>query len=250
MAKIIFLGSSNAIPHRQHENTHFVIVGEERVVLVDCVSNPILRLEQAGVDFNNLTDLIATHFHPDHVSGIPLLLMDLWLMGRKRPLAVHGLSYTLDRLEAMMDLYDWKKWPDFFPVSFIRLPADEMTPVLESADFKVIASPVQHLIPTIGLRTEFKSGKIFAYSCDTEPCEQVVRLAANADALVHESSGATLGHSSAAQAAEVAARANAEHLYLVHYPTGAFQTPDMLADARRRFSGEVILVEDFMTLVF
>jgi len=86
--KVIILGSSNAVPSQDHENTHLVIVGEERTILVDCVSNPIVRLEQAGVDFNNLTDIVITHFHPDHVSGVPLLLMDMWLMGRTKPINI------------------------------------------------------------------------------------------------------------------------------------------------------------------
>lgn len=99
MPKVIILGSSNAIPSTGHENTHMVVVGEDRTVLVDCVSNPILRLEKAGLDFNNLTDLVLTHFHPDHVSGVPLLLMDMWLMGRHKPLNIYGLHHTLDRME-------------------------------------------------------------------------------------------------------------------------------------------------------
>ena len=41
MPKVIILGSSNAIPTTEHENTHMVVVGEERMVMVDCVSNPI-----------------------------------------------------------------------------------------------------------------------------------------------------------------------------------------------------------------
>ena len=53
MPKVIILGSSNAVPSKDHENTHLVIIGEERTILVDCVSNPIVRLEQAGVDFND-----------------------------------------------------------------------------------------------------------------------------------------------------------------------------------------------------
>ncbi len=40
MPKVIILGSSNAIPSQEHENTHMVVVGEERMVLIDCVSNP------------------------------------------------------------------------------------------------------------------------------------------------------------------------------------------------------------------
>ena len=121
MPKVIILGSSNAVPSQDHENTHLVIVGEERTILVDCVSNPIVRLEQAGVDFNNLTDIVITHFHPDHVSGVPLLLMDMWLMGRTKPINIYGLHFTMDRLEDLMGFYGWAEWPDFFPVGFSSL---------------------------------------------------------------------------------------------------------------------------------
>ena len=58
MPKVIILGSSNAVPTLNHENTHLVIVGEERTILVDCVSTPVVRLEQAGVDFDLLTDIV------------------------------------------------------------------------------------------------------------------------------------------------------------------------------------------------
>ena len=118
MPKIIILGSSNAVPSIDHENTHLVIVGEERTILVDCVSTPVVRLEQAGVDFNSLTDIVITHFHPDHVAGVPLLLMDMWLMGRTKPVNIYGVHYTMDRLEDLMGFYGWDEWPNFFPVGF------------------------------------------------------------------------------------------------------------------------------------
>ena len=155
-----------------------VLQGVERAILIDCVNNPILRLRRVGVDFNYLTDLILTHFHPDHVSGVPLLLMNMWLLGRRHPLDIYGLHHTLDRIEDLMGFYDWSNWPNFFPVVFHRLPQQDKTPVLESAEFRVTASPVCHLLPTIGLRFEvLQTGKSLAYSCDTEPCNQVVDLA-------------------------------------------------------------------------
>ncbi len=49
MAKLIFLGTSNAIPDEDHENTHMVIVGNQRTILIDCVNNAILRLQKVGV---------------------------------------------------------------------------------------------------------------------------------------------------------------------------------------------------------
>jgi ribonuclease Z len=251
MPRLLFLGTSNAIPDANHENTHMVLVGEQRVVLIDCVNSPILRFNKIGVDINQLSDLILTHFHPDHVSGVPQLLMNLWLMGRKLPLTIYGLTHTLDRIEGMMDLYNWTKWPEFFQVIFHRLPDQELVSVLECDEFQIFASPVQHFIPTIGLRIELiKSGKVLAYSCDTEPCPQVQRLADAADVLIHEASGPLPGHSSATQAGKVAAQAAVGALYLIHYPTGKYGPGHLLKEARIHFKGSVKLAEDYELLVF
>jgi ribonuclease Z len=249
MAKLIVLGSSNAIPTRDHENTHLALVCGSRRVLIDCASNPIVRLEQAGIEPTSLTDIILTHFHPDHVSGLPLLLMDLWLMGRHTPLNVYGLHYTIDRIEAMMGLYGWSEWPNFFTVNFCRVPADEMALVLDVDDMLVYSSPVKHFLPNIGLRIELKNEKkSMVYSCDTEPCAEVERLAAGADILLHEASGPFAGHSSAAQAGDIAQRAEVGALYLIHYPTGRFASGDLVAEARTRFSGDTHLATDLMEI--
>jgi ribonuclease Z len=223
MPKVIILGSSNAIPDEDHENSHMALVGDNRLVLIDCVNNPIVRLRKAGLDVEKVTDLILTHFHPDHVSGVPLLLMDLWLLGRERELRIYGLDFTLDRFEKMMDLYGWDTWPRFFPVKMHRVAEEEMTLVQENEQWKIFSSPVKHIIPNIGLRIEFpESRRVFAYSGDTEPCPEVVQLAQNADILVHESTGASLGHTDATQAGQIAKSAGADKLYLIHYANGRF----------------------------
>ncbi len=249
MAKLIVLGSSNAIPTRDHENTHMAIVCRTRTVLIDCVGNPVVRLEQAGIDPTTVTDIILTHFHPDHVSGVPLLLMDLWLMGRHTPLNVYGLHYTIDRIESMMGLYGWSEWPNFFTVNFCRVPADEMALVLDVDELRVYSSPVKHFLPNIGLRIELKAEKkSLVYSCDTEPCKEMERLAAGADILLHEASGPFAGHSSATQAGEIARQAEVGALYLIHYPTGRFASGDLVAEAKTRFPGDVHLATDLMEI--
>jgi ribonuclease Z len=251
MPKLIILGTSNAIPDEAHENTHMVLVGKTRTILIDCVNNQILRLQKAGVDFNKLTDLILTHFHPDHVSGVPQFIMNMWLMGRRHPLNIYGLHYTLDRIEDLMGFYGWMDWPNFFPVAFHRLPSRELVPVMTCDEISVYSSPVRHMIPAIGLRIDFlNSGKILAYSCDTEPCTQVIRLAEKANILIHEASGELRGHSSATQAGEIAYQAKIGELYLIHYPTGKYASGNLVQEARQRFDGSVMLAEDFMTLEF
>ena len=251
MTKLIILGASNAISSADSENTHMVLVGEKLKVLIDCVSNPIHRLARVGVNDMDLTDLILTHFHPDHVSGVPLLLMDMWLRGRKKPINIYGLHYTLDRMEQLMSMYSWESWPNFFPVAFHRLPASENTPLIDCEEFTITSSPVRHMIPTIGLRFEFKvNQKILAYSCDTEPCVEVVRMADGADVLIHEASGASMGHSSAEQAGRIAAQAEVGKLYLIHYPTGEYANDNLIDEAQQNYHGEVALETDFMALEF
>ena len=251
MPKVIILGSSNAIPDESHENSHMALIGDDRLVLIDCVSNPIVRLRKAGLDVENITDLILTHFHPDHVSGVPLLLMDLWLLGREQELRIYGLDYTLDRLETLMGLYGWDSWPGFFQVEMNRLADKEMNLVQENDQWRIFSSPVSHIIPNIGLRIEFpNSKKVFAYSCDTEPCPQVVKLANNSDVLIHESAGASRGHSSASQAGQIANEAQAKQLYLIHYPNGNFKDNNLLSNANGSFGGPVKLAEDFLEFEF
>lgn len=251
MPKVIILGSSNAIPDEKHENSHMALVGDDRLVLIDCVNNPVVRLRKAGLDVEDISDLLLTHFHPDHVSGVPLLLMDLWLLGRKKELRIFGLAYTLDRLETMMDLYGWDSWPNFFPVEMHRIAEVDMTPVQENDQWRIFSSPVKHMIPNIGLRIDFPgSGKVFAYSGDTEPCPQVIQLADKADVLIHESTGAAWGHSDAAQAGQIAESAGAKSLYLIHYPNGKFLDNHLIARASQEFNGPVKLAEDFMQFDF
>lgn len=251
MTRLVFLGTANAVPNERQENTHLILIGQERTVLVDTSANPIVRLRQLGVDPLSLTDVILTHFHPDHVSGLPLLLLDSWLLGRTAPLQIYGLGYTLDRADQMMALYGWEHWPNFFPVNFVRLAEAELAPVLACAEFSISASPVRHIIPNIGLRVEFHaSGQALAYSGDTEPAPEVIGLAHGVDVLIHEATGAEHGHSSAAQAGAIARQAEVGRLILVHYDAEAAAAQGLVELARSAFPGEVELAQDFQELQF
>jgi len=249
MAHLIILGSSNAIPTIDHENTHMALVTPERLVLVDCASNPVVRLEEAGLDALSITDIILTHFHPDHVTGLPLLLMDMWLMGRQTPLNIYGLHFTLDRAQTMMNLYGWAEWPNFFTVNFCRIPADNMAVVMDDAHMRITSSPVKHFLPNICLRFDLKyEDKSVAYSCDTEPCQAILDISNGVDILLHEASGPFKGHSSAAQAGDAARQAGVGALYIIHYPTGRYASGDLIAEAAAHFQGKIVLTHDLMKI--
>ncbi len=151
-----------------------------------------------------------------------------------------------------MELYGWKEWPGFFPVKFLAIGEEDLALVLDCGDFRILSSNVRHFVPTIGLRLEsLQTGKVIAYSCDTEPCEAVIRLAKNADILFHEANSSSdelsqkiVGHSSTIQAGDIARQANVKSLALIHYPTNV-PAEDMIAQAKLVYGGKVELAHDF-----
>ncbi|HQR39282.1 MAG TPA: ribonuclease Z [Blastocatellia bacterium] len=88
-----------------------------------------------------------------------------------------------------------------------------------------------------------RSGLRVAYVTDTGPTDAAVGLARNADLLVHEATYTTeleseardRGHSTAADAATVARRANARHLVITHYSPRYEDPRPLLAEARAIF---------------
>ncbi len=89
-----------------------------------------------------------------------------------------------------------------------------------------------------------RPGRRIAISGDTEPCEATREAARGAQLLVHDASfadeeadrAAETGHSTARQAAELAAAAEVHMLALVHISSRHF-VPEILAEARRAFPG-------------
>jgi ribonuclease Z len=250
MAKLIFLGSASAVAFEGHGNSYLVVQGKRSSILIDCSANATVRLNHVGVSHEDISDVIITHFHPDHVSGLPNFLMDMWLLGREQQLRISGLDHAITRINQMMDLYDWKEWENMYPVEFHTIKPEECSIVIDGNEFRILSSPVEHLIPTLGLRIEYPEGKfVAAYSSDTNPIPQTVKLADGADVLIHEAAGGYFGHSTASQAGDIASQSGVKELYLVHYGFHGGQTAtSLLEDAKKTFPGKVILAEDYMEI--
>jgi ribonuclease Z len=124
-------------------------------------------------------------------------------------------------------------------------------PVLENDDFRITAAPVEHVVPTMGLRIENKhSGGVVAYSSDTAPCDAMVELAQGADILIHEAAEPTPGHSGAAQAGDIARRAGAGRLVLIHYRPAPHKYDRWIEEATEAFGGPVELGQDLKMYEF
>ncbi len=234
MATLHLLGTGAAYtdPHRTTTMLGFHEHGS--TILVDCGGDVIHRTLSAGLPVDSIDALIITHQHPDHVSGFPLLIEKLWLAGRDRPLPIYGISSALEQARATFNTFDTSGWDGMPELQWNEVELEANASVLENETWRITASPGIHGVPVIGLRVEsqFTGGSV-AYSCDTEPAPDIACLAHEADILVHEANGEGDGHSSISQAAEVAAKAQARRLLLVHLPPGE-KMPEVLA-ARENF---------------
>lgn len=100
-----------------------------------------------------------------------------------------------------------------------------------------------------------RAGRKMVYTGDTRPTNAIVKLAKNADLLIHE---ATLnddlkeraqedGHSTPGEAAEIAKRAGVKQLVLTHV-SARYKTADALLEQARKTFKNVIVAEDFMRI--
>jgi len=244
MARLILLGTATAVPTPDRGPTSLAVEGEDGFVVVDCGENPLRHLARVGLAIERLRGLLLTHFHPDHVAGVAPFLQSLWLLRREEPLPIFGLREVLEQVWDLLSLFRWEGWEGMFPVEPMVVEPEVGARVAEIAGLRITAAPVDHSRPTLAFRFEAAGGGAAAYSADTAPCEPVVELARGADLLVHEATGDFPGHTTPAQAGQIARRAGVQRLVLVHYPPFPEHYDRWMVEARAAFKGPVSLGRD------
>ena len=215
---LLVTGAAVSDPHRT--TTMLAVSNGASTLAVDCGGDLIPRMLACGIDPDTLDGLILTHEHSDHVGGFPLVMTKLWLAGRRRPLPVYGLPTALSQARRIFEAFDTSGWEGLPEIEWHEVAEEAGTEVLKNEAWEVLATPVDHSVPTIGLRFT-SDGRSVAYSCDTAPTQNVADLSREADVLVHEATGHQPGvHSSIEEAAEIAARAGVHRLLLVHLSPG------------------------------
>ena len=245
MAELIVLGSAASVVDADHDTVSLVLRAREGAILIDCGGSPLYKLARLGIDMEEVRAAILTHRHADHIYGLPMLVQGLWLGGREAPLPIYGPQQALDRAQQLLELFDLAVREEMFALEWRPVPLRQGRRVLALGEVQITAAPTVHAgNDTLALRLEDTStGRAVVYSADTEPCPALIQLAAGADLLLHEATGDHPGHSSPAEAAEVAREAGVAQLALIHYPVRGV---DLEAWRRRAagFPGPVSLARD------
>lgn len=221
MPHLYLLGTGAAWTDPNRTTTMLAVSDGISTIAIDCGGDVVQRLLAAGPGIETLDAIIITHEHADHVAGFPLFIERIWIGGRRHAIPVVGIRPAIEQARRCWEAFDTASWKDVPEIQYREVAHEVEAAVFENASWRITGAPVVHPVPIIGLRIEhIPTGKIVAYSADTEPTDNVVHLARNADILVHEANGAMRGHTTVGQAAGIASRAGAKRLLLVHLPPG------------------------------
>ncbi|MBP3637434.1 MAG: ribonuclease Z [Clostridia bacterium] len=146
MLECCTLGTGGALPLPDRALSSLYVRVNGRSLLIDCGEGTQTGIRKLGWGFRCIDGMLITHYHGDHCSGIPGLLLSLDKAERKEPFHIWGpagLKRIIDGLRVIAPVLG-------FPVELHEITGD-------GAEFSMIglnitAFPVQHGIPCYGYR--------------------------------------------------------------------------------------------------
>ena len=265
---ITLLGTGSPLPdqHRAGPSTLVQAAGEN--YLIDAGRGVLMRLMAAGVAANQLTAVLITHLHSDHITDLNDVITSQWIsIFEPTPLRIVGppgirsvVSHIIDSLGPDIS-YRIAHHQDLNEAPLLVIEEVENGPVAHPGNVRIAAAPTDHrpVEPSVAFRFDLDDVAVVVAG-DTVPCADLDNLCVGAQALVHTAIRKdiiadipiqrlqdTLGyHSSPEQAAQTAERAGIETLVLTHYvpafPPGG--GADWRALASAHFSGRVEVGDD------
>lgn len=160
MIDVTLLGTSALIPLPERAETAAQLVCGGHSILFDCGEGTQMAARKAGVSLIK-TDVIAlTHYHGDHIFGLPGLLQTMTMMGRTEPLVLIGPGEIERELHHLMALIGWLS----YEVKLMKLPAGGMELNQISDGWpdgaKLIPIPTEHRVISQGYAFELpRAGK-------------------------------------------------------------------------------------------
>ncbi|MUK87377.1 MBL fold metallo-hydrolase [Ornithinibacillus sp. L9] len=185
---IHFLGTGSAYPGETRDNTSLNISNNGYHVLVDVSGNPCKKLKQLKIGLDEVDAVIFTHFHIDHIYGLPSLLWGMWLEHRKESLTIYVDSRNEEKLNEWLQTMNVKEWGIEFPIHIVTFQGDKTGQILKEKDLEISCFPAIHSVPTIGLEIRSKD-KIIVYSGDSE-INAHIQSYNGIDVLIHEATSA------------------------------------------------------------
>jgi ribonuclease BN (tRNA processing enzyme) len=256
-----------------------VIVSDNVAYVIDCGDGVARQLASAQVALPTLRQVFITHHHSDHNADYGNLLWLAWTAGLNTRVDTWGPP-PLEKMTTLffeMNAYDIdtrianEGRPSLRPLVHVH-ELREGGAVMSDEKLKVTAALVDHapVVPAFAYRFDARDRSI-VISGDTAPADNLVKLAAGADVLVHSVmyppaidrlvarvpnasalKASILAHQTSAEdAGRIAQTAGVKTLVLSHFvpPDDPTITDAMWMEAaQRRFRGTVIVGKDLLEI--
>lgn len=153
--EIIFLGTSSAVHSQFRSHPSIVFKGFGEVMLFDCGEATQKQLIFAKVSPMKISKIFLTHYHGDHILGLPGLLQSMNFRDRKTPLTVYGPKGIMQLEEAikLLNHYDFN-----FPLEFVELESGD---VIEDEEYIIKTQKVNHNVESLAYSIEEKKKPTF-----------------------------------------------------------------------------------------
>ncbi len=250
------VGTSSPLPS-QRAQTGTAIIVNGHFFMFDVGDGVVRQAGNMGLPLNRLDGIFITHYHSDHFMDLAALISRSWLMGRSNDLHLYGPDGTdsiNQSVKGFLHLENKHRVDhhghEIMDISKVHAISHEFKNVQNSKEviyqqdgITITAFDVNHepIEPAVGYAIEYK-GKKVVISGDTKKNDLVLEMAKDADLLLHEvilnsllrQMSANLGeigmtrnekiitdvqdyHTTPAEVAEIAAKANVKKLVLHHY---------------------------------
>ncbi|MBQ8921953.1 MAG: ribonuclease Z [Oscillospiraceae bacterium] len=146
MLEVTLPGTGGTMPLKNRWLTCCLIRCEGHGILIDCGEGTQIALRCAGRSVQRLDLLCITHFHADHISGLPGLLLSMGQDGRTEPLTIAGPRGLVQTVAGLRTIA-----PELpFPIVLTELTEQEE--LLHFAGLEITAFAVRHTLPCYGYR--------------------------------------------------------------------------------------------------
>jgi ribonuclease Z len=140
---VVFLGTAGSMPTAQRAPAALLVRRGGDRLLFDCGEGTQRQLLRSSVGLVELGEIFVTHFHADHILGLPGLFKTFSLRGRERTLEVYGPRGLVDLLGSLRRVVGKLS----YEVQVIELePGD----VLERDGYRLATFAVSHGVPAVG----------------------------------------------------------------------------------------------------
>ncbi len=150
MLDVCLLGTAGMMPLPHRWLTSLMLRYNGSSLLIDCGEGTQIAAKEAGQNFKPIDILCITHFHADHVSGLPGLLLTMGNAERTEPLTIigpKGLKQVVSSLRVIA--------PELpFPIELREM--SEQDEYFEINGYHIHAFRVNHNVTCYGYSVEIK----------------------------------------------------------------------------------------------